>query len=62
MGDYELEYEGEEIPINEPIVYSIERDGLFGTLSSGFSDADMKEYGIKIISYKFSDPIENSFE
>ena len=62
MGDCEPYYEGGEIPVNEPIIYSIENYANGGRLSHIFSEADMEKYGIRIISYNFSPPIDNTFK
>ena len=61
MGDCEPYYEGGEIPVNEPIIYSIENYANGSRLSHIFSEADMEKYGIRIISYNFTPPITNSF-
>lgn len=62
MGDCEPYYEGGEIPVNEPVIYSKEHDKNGGTTSHTFNETDMEEHGIKIISYNFSPPITNLFE
>ena len=61
MGDCEPYYEGGEIPVNEPVIYSKEHDENGGTTSHIFNETDMEKYGIIIISYNFTPPITNSF-
>lgn len=48
--------------VPEPGFYIIEANDMGGTTTYGIEDESLHEYNIKVISYKFSDPIENSFE
>ena len=57
MGEYDDNYEA------SPNVYSVQEHKLGGTLTHFFQSEEelYEQYGIRIISYEFSPPIENTF-
>lgn len=64
VGDPEI-YMGEsgnDTTSNLPIVYSKEPNSVGGWTTHIFDQTEQEEYGVKIINYKFSDPIENVFK
>ncbi len=46
----------------EPFFYSVYPNNMGGTTSHYINDEEMQTYGISIIGYEFSEPIENEFK
>lgn len=59
MDDYDSGYD--DNVINKPTVYCVEITPD-STSTHYFNESEMKAYGIEIISYKFSEPIDNTFK